>query len=65
MRKRKKVKIIAPEAEMIAVARRPFRFKKVNSKKLRANGMKKAPSIMPIVEIRMPARSKFRGLEIW
>ena len=57
--------MMAPTAMVAMVAMRPLVFRKVNSKKLRVNGMKKAPSMMPIAEMRMPVLRKLRGLEIW
>ena len=53
-----------PEAAIMAVMIMPFLVKKVNSKKLRVNGMKKAPSMMPIIVIRSVARRRFKGFEI-
>lgn len=55
----------APAAMVAMVAMRPLVFRKVNSKKLRVKGIRKAPSIMPIAEKRMPVLRKLRGLEIW
>ena len=65
VRRRRRVKMTAPAAVVTRVAMRPLAFRKVNSKKLRVKGMKKAPSIMPIAERRMPVLRKLRGLEIW
>ena len=65
VRRRRRVKITAPAAVVAMVAMRPLAFRKVNSKKLRVKGIRKAPSMMPIAEMRIPVLRKLRGLEIW
>lgn len=53
-----------PVAMMARVMRSVVVDKKVNSKKSRANGMRKAAAIMTMMLMRRAERSLFNGLEI-
>ena len=57
-------KTTKPAAMMAAMTIRLAGVRKINSKKSRMRGMTKAAAIIPIIEIRRPARSLLRGLEI-
>ena len=64
MRRRITANTRAPNAATEAVIIRPFFVKKVNSKKLRVNGMRNTATIIPIMVRSKIARSGFRGFEI-
>ena len=64
MRRRISSKITRPAAIIAVITIRLDGVRKTNSKKSRISGMAKAAAIIPIIEIRRPARSLLRGLEI-
>ena len=64
MRVFRPVKIAMPEPMMASVIIRPFWVRKVNSKKLRANGIRKTAAMIPMIVSRRLARSGFSGFEI-
>lgn len=61
---RRRVKMRMPAAMMPRVMRSVLVDKKVNSKKSRAKGMRKAAAMMTIMLIRRAERSLLSGLEI-
>ena len=61
---RRRVKIRIPAAMMPKVIRSVVVDKNVNSKKSRANGIRKAAAIMTMILMRRAERSLLRGLEI-
>ena len=61
---RRRVKIRIPAAMMPRVIGRVVLERKVNSKKSRANGMRKAAAIMTMMLMRRAERSLLSGLEI-
>ena len=61
---RRRVKMRMPVAMMARVMRSVVVDKKVNSKKSRANGMRKAAAIMTMMLMSRAERSLLSGLEI-
>ena len=53
-----------PKAVTETVMMRAFSFKRVNSKKLRTNGMRKTATTMPIIVRKSVIRRGLRGFEI-
>lgn len=64
VKRRIKRNIITPAAATEMVAISPLEVRKVNSKKFRVNGIRKAPSMMPIMTVRSVPRRRFSGREI-